>query len=414
MSAPNITRWPILTSLVEWLTGYLRFGGPKDSVWRPYHQFGSAKCSTAFLVIGGLSSNGAMANRLLSRSLHRAWKEAHTWSRNLSGHTGRFFDYSNSRFWHWLTDGFSALKKLIDRYGKDNIVLIGHSTGGLVVLALAIFFSLMPKWIVPADRKVSVRTVLLFPAFRLKRRRDAVLLTLVGILYYVLCPLAFVLLAMSGPWMWPMSLLAFLLHITLVPQISVPSGEERARQEGVGTRWYDVPEGVLLGLACIYFVVAPPLIALVAGALPGALVQTMFAVFILTLLTPMFLIPREVEPRSFRVASRQPGFQWMPCITVANLIILQYLMRPLLRFVRCPVLVLIGGRDEVVEVPPTWVAAIGGGQVQTRTLPEYPHSGFNVQQQAELADIILKWCDESAELEEGRVCAVPGRRRRIS
>ncbi len=391
--------------------GYLRFGGPKDSVWRPYHQFGSAKCTTAFLVIGGLSSNGALTNRQLARTLHRAWKEAHTWSRNLSGHTGRFFDYSNSRFWHWFSDGYIALKKLIDRYRKDDVVLIGHSTGGLVVLLLAILFALLPRFLVPKGRSVRLRSVLLFPAFRLQRRRDAVLLTLVGIMYYVLCPLAFLLLAMSGPWMWPMSLLAFLLHILVVPQISVPNGEERARQVASGTRWFDVPEGVLLGLACIYFVVAPPLIALTAGALPVTLSHTLFAVFILTLLTPMFLIPREVETRSFRVVARQPGYQWMPCITVANLIILQYLIRPLLQFVRCPVLILIGGRDQVVEVPPNWVAAIGGGQVQTRLLPEFPHSGFSVDQQIELAGIILKWCDENSHLDESRVCIVPGRKR---
>lgn len=382
------------SAFIEWLLGYLRFGLPKDSVWRPYHQVGSSNCPTAFLLLGGLSSNGAMSNRQLARTIHRKRNNAHTWSRNLSGHTGRFEDYSSSRFWHWVTEGAITLKKLIHRYQKDNIILIGHSTGGLVVLALAIMLSLFPNRIAPANRQISIRGVLLFPAFRLKRKRDTMLLFMVGLLYYAICPMAFLMLAFSGPWMWPLSLLAFLLHILLVPQISVPSGEERARQEATGQRWFDVPEGVLLSLACIYFVAAPPVIAVMSGLFPGSFAHTAFAFFILTLLTPMFLIPKDVTPKSHKTAARQAGYQWMPIITVANLVILQLLIRPFLHLVRCPVLVLIAEKDQVVEVLPSWIDAMKNSQVQTRLMPGYPHSGLESAQQIEVADIILQWTEK--------------------
>jgi pimeloyl-ACP methyl ester carboxylesterase len=393
MTSPSQPR-NLLSSLFEWLLGYLRFGIQKDSVWRPYHQVGSNKCSTAFLLLGGLSSNGALANRQLARTLHRKRSEAHTWSRNLSGHTGRFVDYSSSRFWHWISDGAKTLRKLIDRHHKDNIILIGHSTGGLVVLSLAILYDLFPKRFSSSDRRVRLRSVLIFPAFRLKRKRDTVLLSIVGLLYYFICPVAFLILAFSGPWMWPLSLLAFLLHIILVPQISVPSGEERARQVATGQRWLDVPEGVLLSLACIYFVAAPPLIAIVAGIFPGSLANTVFAVFILTLLTPIFLMPRDEEPKSPKFAAKLSSYQWMPIITVTNLIILQMLLRPLLHLVRCPVLVLIAEQDQVVEVRASWIQAMKNSPVQTELLAGFPHSGLENAQQIRLADAILQWSED--------------------
>jgi pimeloyl-ACP methyl ester carboxylesterase len=378
--------------LIGWLLGYLRFGLAPVGYWRPYHQFGSSDCPTAFLVIGGLSSNGSTANRQLARSLHRTWRDAHTWSRNLSGHTGHFFDYSGSRFWHWISDGLSSLHKLIHRYHKSDIVLIGHSTGGLVVLCLAILYRVFRRSLVPKEKSIRLRCVLIFPAFRLKRRRDAILLSIVGVLYYLVCPAAFLLLALSGPWMWPMSLLAFVLHIVFVPQISVPSGEERARQEAAGRRWFDMPEGVVLGLACIYFVAAPPLIAALAGVFPGSIAQAIFAVFILTLLTPIFLMPREIDLSSIKATSRIQAYQWMPIITVTNLIILQRILRPILGWVQCPVLIFEAGLDEVVQVPSSWVSALGDQNVRKHFLYGFPHSSLSVKQQIELSDIIVDWC----------------------
>jgi pimeloyl-ACP methyl ester carboxylesterase len=392
MSPRKKRRWAPLSSMTVWLLGYLRFGLPSEDWWRPYHQFGSSRCPTAFLVIGGLSSNGSMANRQLARSLHRAWEDAHTWSRNLSGHTGRFFDYSGSRFWHWITDGMTSIHKLIHRYHKNDVVLIGHSTGGLVVLALALIYQTFRRRLVPADKVVRLRCVLIFPAFRLQRKRDAVLLSIVAILYYFICPAAFILLAISGPWMWPMSILAFALHILFVPQISVPSGEERARQDSAGRRWFELPEGILLALICIYFVAAPPLIAVLSGVIPGALAQAIFALFILTLLTPIFLMPREFELTTSRSFARAPSYQWLPVITAANLIILQNILRPFLHLVRCPILILEAERDEVVSVSPSWLEALGHDNVRKHFLYGFPHSGFSSEQQKILADIIVQWC----------------------
>ena len=171
----------------------------------------------------------------------------------------------------------TTLRKLTYRHHKQDIVLVGHSAGGLVVAWPSV--QLFPESS-PWRQSIQLRGVLIFPPFRLKRRHDTILLSMVALLYYLVCPAAFLLLALSGPWMWPLSVLAFLLHILFVPQISVPSGEERARQEADGQRWIDMPEGVLLSLACIYFVITPPLIALGAGVFPGRWSSGAFALFI--------------------------------------------------------------------------------------------------------------------------------------
>lgn len=384
--------WSPIARAKTSLMSHLRFGADQDRAWRPYHQLGDSDSRTAFLVLGGLSANGVAANRQLSRTLHRTCTSAHTWSRNLSGHTGRLFDFSGSRFWHWILDGAKSLRALTRQHQMNDIVLIGHSTGGLVVLSLAILFELMPKWFVPGGQQVRIRGVLVFPAFRLKRQSDTIMLSIVGVLYYLVCPLAFLMLALTGPWMWPMAVLAFVLHILLVPQISVPNGEERALQAAMGQRWYELPEKLVLAAACIYFVIAPPILAFSAGVYPGYFSSGAFALFIATLLTPLYLMPKESETSSSRQIARQVKYRWMPIITVANLIILQWLLRPLLRLVRCPLLVVEGELDQVVRVDAQWVDSLGSEDVQNRYLRGYPHSGLSVKQQIDLAEVIVKWC----------------------
>ncbi len=393
MSHFDPRRWSPVARAKTALLSHLRFGADQDYAWRPHHQLGSSGSRNAFLVIGGLSANGVAANRQLARILHLTCTSAHTWSRNLSGHTGRLFDFSGSRFWHWILDGAKSLRALTRQHQMNDIVMIGHSTGGLVVLVLAILFELMPKWFVPNGKQVKIRGVLVFPAFELKRRSDTIMLSIVAVLYYMICPLAFLMLALTGPWMWPMSVLAFLLHILLVPQISVPNGEERARQAAMGQRWYELPEKMVLAAACIYFVVAPPVLAVGAGVYPGYLSSGAFALFIATLLTPLYLMPREAERSSLRQIARQVKYQWMPIITVTNLVILQWLLRPLLKLVRCPILVIEAELDQVVSVDSRWVDALGSRDVENRYLLGFPHSGLSVPQQVDLANVIVKWCD---------------------
>jgi pimeloyl-ACP methyl ester carboxylesterase len=400
----NPWRWGVWSRAFNWLLSQLRFGAGPIPTWRPYHQVGSSRCPTAFLVVGGLSANGAESNRQLSRTLHRAWSEAHTWSRNLSGHTGRFIDFSGSRFWHWIGDAVSTLRKLTFRHKKQDIVLIGHSTGGLVVLAVALLFRLWPRWFVPPDQTVRIRAVLIFPPFRLKRKRDARLLGLVAILYYVISPAAFILLALSGPWMWPLSLLAFLCHILFVPQIWVPNGDERAsaaaapvaRKSGERRRWIEMPEGLVLALACIYFVAAPPLIALGGKLMPGVWINGVFALFIATLLIPLFLIPREFESKPAIGGGRSSGYRWLPVITAANMLLLQQLLRPFLGWIRCPLLVLEGELDHVVRIDPSWLRAFGSTELTTELLPGFPHSSLSRSQQEALAHRIVEWCQSGS------------------
>ena len=103
-------------------------------------------------------------------------------------------------------------------------------------------------------------------------------------------------------------------------------------------------------------------------------------------------MPREVAPVSAKRAARQIGYEWLPIITVANLVILQWILRPLLRLVRCPILILEGELDKVVTVDPTWTRALGSSNVETALMHGYQHSGCSRGQQVELANLIIDWC----------------------
>jgi hypothetical protein len=103
-------------------------------------------------------------------------------------------------------------------------------------------------------------------------------------------------------------------------------------------------------------------------------------------------MPREAERSSLRQIARQVKYQWMPIITVTNLIILQWLLRPLLKLVRCPILVIEAELDQVVSVDSRWVDALGSRDVENRFLLGFPHSGLSVPQQVDLANVIVKWC----------------------
>jgi pimeloyl-ACP methyl ester carboxylesterase len=385
----------------------LRYGESKRS-WKSFRQPGSKESTQAILMIGGLSSNAASTNRTLAKELSHG--EVVTWSRNLYGHTGRYSDFSRSRLWHWIADGLLALRKLATRSKKNDAVLIGHSTGGLVVLAIIILHGLFPRRLKRKLQNVRLRGVLIFPPFRLQRRLDAWLLWIVAIMYYLLCPMAFLLLAFSGPWMWTLSLLAYASHVYFVPKISVPSGDERARQPEKKRKWAIVSESVFLAGICIYFVFAPPLIALFAGIFPGPVAIGAFALFIVTLSAPIFLIPRNVDVAAMDTADpschggaipelhvslehrlrHHLGYRWLPVITVANLQILQFILRRFLRYCHSPILLIEGGQDKVVVVEPEWIKALGTN-VDFIRLENFPHSDLTPQQQTELAKIIRNW-----------------------
>jgi pimeloyl-ACP methyl ester carboxylesterase len=383
----------LIVRLYSLLRSGLRFGQTKRS-WRSYRRSGSQSSTRGILLIGGLSSNAASTNRTLADKLSTGGSLL--WSRNLHGHTGTFSDFSRSRLWNWIADALISLRKTYQRFGKRDLVLVGHSTGGLVVLAALIFSHLFPKRVVD-DPSVKLRGVLIFPPFGLQSRLDSRLLWTVAIMYYLICPAAFLILAFSGPWMWLLSLLAYFCHLYFVPKISVPSGDERVRQPKIKRRWAIVSESVFLALVCIYFVFAPPLIALFARLAPGIWAFAAFGLFIVTLGAPLFMIPRNAtdaangaEPSETIGSRHHVGYRWLPVITVANLLILQFVLQFLLRFCKRPTLVLEGGKDKVVIVKRNWIEAMKP-HVELIELPEYPHSDLSQQQQVELAEVILAW-----------------------
>jgi pimeloyl-ACP methyl ester carboxylesterase len=157
-----------------------------------------------------------------------------------------------------------------------------------------------------------------------------------------------------------------------------------------------MPEGLVLALACIYFVAAPPLIALGGKLLPGVWLNGVFALFIATLLIPLFLIPREFESKPAVGAGRPSGYRWLPVITAANMLLLQQLLRPFLGWIRCPLLVLEGELDHVVRIDPSWLRAFGSAELTTELLPGFPHSSLSRSQQEALAHRIVEWCQSGS------------------
>jgi pimeloyl-ACP methyl ester carboxylesterase len=405
---------PMLSHLfiVRWLIRLrhsLRYGGSKRT-WKSYFLPGQIESDQAFLLIGGLSSNATTTNRYLAQKLHQFG--VLTWSRNLPGHTGRFYDFSRSRFWHWVADCVFSIRKLVNRFKKRDLILVGHSTGGLVVLAVLILKNLFPAWLVgQREADVNFRGVLIFPPFQLQRRRDAQLLWVVAILYYIVCPLSFLYIGLMEPGMWALAIIGFVFHIRLVPKIYVPSGDQRARQSTPSRINSLISESVLLALMSIYFVSGPPLLALLGS---GWVSVIAFSLFMLTLLIPLIIIPKNVADPTSTAGPQEltksddstsngehMGFRWLPVITVSNLMILQFVLKRFLRYCKSPLLVMQGGNDRVVVVSPTWIKALQPN-VQFMLLRHFPHSDLSPEQQAELARIIHAWCRGEIPITENR------------
>ncbi len=387
---------------LSWLRSGVRFGETKRN-WRSFRLSGDDNCDQAVLMIGGLSSNAATTNRTLAQHLHRG--RVLTWSRNLFGHTGLFSDFSRSRMWNWIADGVIALRKLVVRHKKKEIVLVGHSTGGLVALAILILRSIAPRWLLERSDEVKLRAVLIFPPFKLQRKLDSRLLWIVAVLYYLVCPLAFLLLALAGPWMWPLSAFGFLSHLYLVPKIYVPSGDQRVMEGEKKRRRMILSDSILLALLSLYFVAAPPLIALHAEIYRSQLSVVLFALFICTLFLPLWMMPRSpvevaIPPdcQTGLCPTRHVGYRWLPVITVANLVIFQFVLKFFLRFCRDPVLLIEGGQDKVVIVEESYVKRLGVN-VQRVKLSDFPHSDLSWQQQSQLASIIVDWLENSSKRE---------------
>lgn len=384
--------------LVRWLIRLrhsLRYGESRRT-WKSYLQPATSNSEQAVLLIGGLSSNGASTNRKLAETLHQSG--TFTWSRNLPGHTGRYYDFSRSRFWQWIYDCIWAIRKLIVRFNRRDLILVGHSTGGLVVLAVLILSRLVPNRVFGyAQPHARLRGVLIFPPFRLQRRRDAQLLWIVAILYYLICPLSFLYIALTKSGMWALAIVGYVGHIKLVPKIYVPSGDDRARQATKSRVRSLISESVLLALMTIYFVSLPPLLAMLKT---GIVSTVAIALFIITLLIPLMIIPKNSsDPRSMRGSLGEQGeadstehlaFHWLPVVTVSNLMILQFILKRFLKFCRDPLLILQGGNDRVVVVDPEWRKKLDTNS-QFVLLKDFPHSDMTAHQQIELGKLINRW-----------------------
>lgn len=396
---------PIFSAIQAWLINlfsFLKFGTeiqPRN--WNNLFLSGSDTSDTGIIMFGGLSANASHSLIKIARSLYKYYgSRNNVWSLNLSGHTGKYRDFTKSRFWFWILDAKSKLNMLSVRFKKKNAILIGHSTGGLVVLALILLNQIQVKVKKIQNNnyesKINLKAILLFPAFRLKSRKDEILLLVVAIMYYAVCPMTFVYLATKSISLFIFSCIAIFLHYKLVPRIWIPSGENR-----VQTRkkpWFKVSELVLLSGMCIFFITMP-LVVLISQAIIPNYSQTIFGVFIFLLLSSIFMIPQRDTEDKCKTESKR-GYDYLPLVATSNLILLQILLRPFLTFAESPILIIESSADTVVDIRKSWIRDLSRkSNLVFVTLHKIPHSQWGTMEQSEIANIIVRWIERQNSLQ---------------
>ncbi|HMO18159.1 MAG TPA: alpha/beta fold hydrolase [Oligoflexia bacterium] len=378
--------------LFAWLFGVLRFGReiqPKN--WNSTILAGSDKSDSGIIIFGGLSANATQSLVQVARLFYKKYSgTVHVWCLNLSGHNGKFFDFTQSRMWHWIYEGYAKLFKMIKVLGKSDIVLVGHSTGGLVVLCLLLVFKIRKAFSPEKNRNIRIRAALIFPAFRLKSRVDESMLLIAAILYYIMCPAVFLYLAFSSFKFMILAGVALFLHFMLVPRIWIPSGDN-SNQIARKPSWM-LSEVVLLSILCLGFLIMPVFIVGINYFSPDYS-QTALALFIMSLICTPFLIKQKkvTEGKS----ESKSGYDYLPIVTTANLILLQLVIRPFLGLIDSEILILESDADKVVKVTPWCFNSLDKrSKVTSVKLTSVPHSQWERDHQVEVFDHISGWLDD--------------------
>ena len=390
-----------------------------SSVWKNLHQVGVEGEHPTFLTYSGLTANGARTQRRASKSLYRVLgSRFHVWHRNLFGHTGRYQDFRRSRMWDWIADACRVVNYALNRDKQAKFFLIGESTGALVVTVLAYLYQIMKrvngsrtakflcesrmfeKWF-PRLHRVAMLSqkatneneirglIVVVPAFRLCSRRDEFLLLSCLVMYYLLIPIGLAV----GVWVEPRAFVAAVISLLLVrsvfPRIWVPTGDAMAENMLSAVQLYS-----LVGV-CFYIGMYPLLTVIVWLTIPRSSVEGLYYLYALSLLPHCaYAVWSEKMSRQ----SRSPmapigGYFWLPVVTTATMILLQWIGRFCMSRLECPVLFVYGGKDAVV-------CNVSGKRCFDRcpsqdkaqlTLESHPHSAWTQGEQDEWVTRLTAW-----------------------
>jgi pimeloyl-ACP methyl ester carboxylesterase len=372
-----------------WVFSILRFGSEaRSKSWNSRRLSGSDNSDSGVIIFGGLTLNTSKAFALIARLFYRDSNSTRdVWCVNMSGHTGRLKDLTKANLWHWIKDANNVLFKMSDASNKKDVLLMGHSTSGLTLLALLVLSEIRKLLGLDKDRQLNLKAALLFPAFRLQSRFNEIMLLVVALLYYFLCPLIFIYLGTTSLKILPLAIPATILHFVLVPRIWIPYGDSRT-PKWKKRRWI-VSELILLSALCIFFVTMPVVIILIHRVQP-AYSSTVMGLFIISLLSILFLIPQKKSDRN--KIDKRDGYDYLPVITATNVVLLQIALLPFLTLIKAPVLILHSEADDVVYVPKIWCWLLSRNSDLTEIqLKHMPHSKWSDEQKVQIYEIVAEW-----------------------
>ncbi len=341
---------------IEKIKVWFRNRRDQPNIWRNLHLAGSNKCPTAFMYYAGLGANGVVGQKKIARELYRRFdRQVDVWQRNLWGHTGRYGEFRQSRMWNWTNDAIVSLRKLINSYDNRCIFILGHSTGALVAVVVAWLFEQLPSFF---GRKASsariVGVVLTAPSFCLRKRKHAHLLLMVLLLYYVLSPAMFIALPFVFPRLWDLSLLTALAFFLLLPRVRVPNvslhpecGERPTLSEQIRCKEHRYRALALV----VHLGITPVLLLLLSFVFPISYVRAALWLFLASIIAAFFYLPKGevLDAYSEEEAMKNDQYCWLPVVTAATLLPLQWVARYAIRRLRCSVLMILAEEDRVVD-----------------------------------------------------------------
>ncbi len=377
----------------------------RRSPWHNMHLVGDTSSNVAFLCFAGLAANGVVSLKKIARELYRRFdRKVDFWQRNLWGHTGRYGEFRRSRMWRWTLDAVLALRTLLARPNNKHIYLLGHSTGALVAVVTAWLYQNAPRWIF-AERNSSrkVNLILIAPAFRLRSRRNTYLLSMILVLYYFICPIVFIAIPFTFHTLWDLVLLTAILFFILLPRVRIPTRSnpefcDRAEKRSI---WSECDVDCVRAFALVvHLAVFPTLILLLALFLPIDVIRPMLWFFVGTIVSALFYLPRgnvlDADWEDEEERSERPAYHWLPVVTAATLIPLQWLSAHVATRIRQPMLVMLLSSDKVVDNSYTsgLFEQIIASDKTILTLNSLPHSDLGQDAQLEIVQVIDTWLQE--------------------
>lgn len=395
----NLKGWNLPRRAFAWASARRQ---PKVT-WRNLHLTGDDSNPNAFLCYSGLAANGALTQKKVARELYRRFdRGVDVWQRNLWGHNGLYGQFRQSRMWNWLFDALKTLRYLFTRRNNSRVFLIGHSTGALLAVLVAWLFQHAPRLFVSRRRNARIGGVILCaPAFRLRNKRNERLLLMVLLLYYVVCPAMLFAVVILFPDLWDLALLTGIAFFALIPRIRVPTRMSDTQPESEKQRrelrtLQRRQQYRALGLV-IHFGFGPLIIFVMAFLVPIDFVRSLLWFFIGTIAAALIYLPSgEVLSADWEEEEQETsdsGYRWLPIVTAATLLPLQWMSKALLPRLNCPVFISLLECDKVVEneLLERLFESVRAPDKQLVVIKGCPHNDLSCDEQLRLVEEIEPW-----------------------